>query len=241
LQSGSWLCGCSLMSELNSIFLFYHTSNNSPSQSGSVVMMVNCCSSSGENMYFQCCLGSVGASVAFFDRKQISYNNSQWGRVIFFACTELHWVSNNIHLHWLFFVYFIFCLLFWSLFQFYIASFCFIENIFLISWWESWAVGEVKKWKRCCCAAILLADGKPCLAMYYKHFDPQSVCITPILTIITPKGLENADLPLDHREFFCWKLWVMLQRVIFFISTMFFCKNCNPSKNVSEETFSALS
>ena len=53
-----------LSSKLN--FLFYHTSNNSPSQSGLVVMMVYCCSSSGKNMYFQCCLGSVGASVAFF-------------------------------------------------------------------------------------------------------------------------------------------------------------------------------
>ena len=68
--------------------------------------------------------------------------------------------------------------------------------------WESWGFGEVKKWRRRCCAAILIADGKPCLVVYYKDLDKKADCISPILTIITPKGIEKVDLPFDHLEFF---------------------------------------
>ena len=40
--------------------------------------------------------------------------------------------------------------------------------------WESWGFGEVKKWRRRCCAAILIADGKPCLVVYYKDLDKKA-------------------------------------------------------------------
>ncbi len=56
------------------------------------------------------------------------------------------------------------------------------------AWLKEWKSWEVKKWKRHCCAAILLSDGKHCLVVNYKHFYEQSSCITPFLPIITPKG-----------------------------------------------------
>ena len=48
--------------------------------------------------------------------------------------------------------------------------------------WESRAFGEVKKWRRRCCAAILIADGKPCLVVYYNDFDKKADCISPNFT-----------------------------------------------------------
>ena len=101
--------------------------------------------------------------------------------------------------------------------------------------WESWGFGEVKKWRRCYCAAMLIADGKPCLVVYYKDLDKKADCISPILTIMTPKGIEKLDLPFQHLEnFFVSIVTHSAESEIFHFNDVLL-QTCNPSENASED------
>jgi hypothetical protein len=64
------------------------------------------------------------------------------------------------------------------------------EGVGILGFWRS---QEVEEMLLCC---DIIADGKPCLVVDYNHFDEESDCITPILAIITPKGIENLIYPL---------------------------------------------
>ncbi len=81
----------------------------------------------------------------------------------------------------------------------------------------------------------MIADGKPCLVVYYKHFDEKADCITPILTIFTPKGIEKVDVPFDHLENFFARIVTHAAESELFQFNDVLLQTCNPSENVSED------
>jgi len=71
--------------------------------------------------------------------------------------------------------------------------------------------------------------------VYYKHFDEKADCISPILTIITPKGIEKVDLPLEHLENFFVRIVTHAAESEIFHFNDVLLQTCNPSENVLED------
>lgn len=71
--------------------------------------------------------------------------------------------------------------------------------------WAAWNVFQDVEWKRRCGLAVLLADMKPCLVVFFKNYDTKSGEVYPLISIITPKSLDKVDLPIGHLENFFFK------------------------------------
>jgi len=63
---------------------------------------------------------------------------------------------------------------------------------------ECWSCGQnlVRK----VCAAVVLVDTKPCVAIFYKYYDDEEDTMKPRLTLLAPQSLKNTELPLKELQ-----------------------------------------